>query len=78
MNAIWLRIDNLKFSLEVKIKLFIFIMTIIMVILGGIVWMLVGHIFLPGVVWLICFMGYSGVGFGMFGSVIYLYNRILK
>lgn len=35
----------------------------------------VGRLFLPGIDWLICFMGYPAMFIGLLGGTLYLYNH---
>lgn len=45
---------------------------------GVVVWMVLGKLLFPGVLWMMCFIGYPGIFAGFFGGIIYLYNHEFK
>jgi len=75
MRAIWNKINNLNISQVNKNRLFITSEIVITGITGAFIWLLLGRLILPGVVWLICFVGYPAVFIGFMGSCLYLYNH---
>lgn len=75
MQLVWQLVEETELAISTKNRLYITSMTIIDLVLGTLAWCLVGRIFLPGVDWLLCFMGYPAVFGGVIGSVMYLYNH---
>ena len=75
MSKIWSFANDLKVKKYHKITMFIWLTTILYGLTGGLIWLLIGRIFLPGTEWLICFMGYPAIFIGFFGGILYLYNH---
>ncbi len=75
MQKLWNVVNSLDTKSDVKSTLFLLILVVINLGIGAGVWLLSRIIFLTGIDWLICFMGYPGIFIGLFGGVIYLYNH---
>lgn len=75
MKKLWTALAETHLTASAKSRWFIALMVIGTSALGGILWLLFGRIFLAEVSWLLCFIGYPGVFWGFFGSVVYLYNH---
>lgn len=75
MKTLWNIVNAFKAKSTIKMKLFLCFLVIANIVMGAGVWFLIGRIFLPGIDWLICFMGYPAVFVGFLGGVLYLYNH---
>lgn len=75
MKFLWEKIQSLKIGIRYKSKLYIFILMMLMAIVGVVIWLIIGRRFLPGIDWLICFIGYPAVLLGYLGGLIYLCNH---
>lgn len=75
MKILWNRINKLNMGNESKNKMFLAIMVMIYSLIGSLVWMMVGRIFLPNIEWLICFAGYPAVCIGFIGGTAFLYQN---
>ncbi len=75
MKKIWMLLELSSLKKENKNIVFVTSSIILSVCLGAILWLLIGRLFLPQLIWLLCFMGYPGVVVGFFGSTFYLYNN---
>ncbi len=75
MKYLWGKIQELNISIRCKSRLYIFILMLLMAIVGAVVWAVIGRRFLPGMDWLICFVGYPSVILGYLGGLIYLCNH---
>lgn len=75
MKSMWQRIDAIHLDSNKKNIIFIVAMTVKDLLLGAIAWLLLGRMFLSGVEWMLCFMGYPAIFGGVIGSVVYLYNN---
>lgn len=75
MKRLWNIVNNFKTKSSIKIKLFLWLLVAANTVIGVALWLLIGRIFLPGIDWLMCFMGYPAIFVGMFGGILYLYNH---
>jgi len=75
MRKLWTIINELKIKKMMKNKLYMGLMILINIIIGGLIWLVLGRHILPGVDWLLCFMGYPAIFVGFFGGILYLYNH---
>lgn len=75
MKRLWNIINEMKMKRAAKNKLYLGALILINIVIGGAIWLTLGRIILPGVDWLICFMGYPAVFVGFFGGMLYLYNH---
>lgn len=73
MKKLWTVINEMKISKQTKNKLFLGLLILINMALGGVIWLLVGRLLLPGIEWLWCFMGYPAIFIGFFGGIYFLY-----
>lgn len=75
MKRLWNAINETKISKATKNKLYLGVLIAINVLIGGGAWLLLGRLILPGIDWLLCFMGYPAIFIGFFGGILYLYNH---
>lgn len=75
MKKLWNIINRLETKKSMKNKLYLASLIFVNFVIGGAIWLLIGRLLLPGIDWLICFMGYPGIIIGFFGGVLYLYNH---
>lgn len=75
MKQLWNVINGLEVRKDVKAKMFLWLLAVANILIGAGLWLLIGRIFLPGIGWLICFMGYPAMFIGLLGGLIYLYNH---
>ncbi len=75
MKIVWNVVNKMNLKKNVKNNLYLGILILINVVLGSLIWLAIGRMFLPGVAWFACFVGYPAVVVGFFGGVIYLYNH---
>ncbi len=75
MKRLWNAINETKISKATKNKLYLGVLIAINVLIGGGAWLLLGRLVLPGIDWLLCFMGYPAIFIGFFGGILYLYNH---
>ena len=75
MERLWNAINETKISKATKNKLYLGVLIAINVLIGGGAWLLLGRLILPGIDWLLCFMGYPAIFIGFFGGILYLYNH---
>lgn len=75
MNMLYEYLKELPLARRRKNLIFICVCVAVSVLAGAAIWLLLGRLLLPEVLWLLCFMGYSGVFAGFVGSVFYLYNH---
>lgn len=75
MKRLWNIVNNFKTKSSIKIKLFLWLLVAANTVIGAALWLLIGRIFLPGIDWLMCFMGYPAIFVGMFVGILYLYNH---
>ena len=75
MRKIWSTVNNMKIGSSNKIRLFLFILAAICGVCGFLIWVTIGRLLLPGIVWLICFAGYPAVFIGIIGGAFYLFNH---
>ena len=75
MKRLWNVINEMKMKKVAKIKLYLGALILINIVIGGAIWLILGRFILPGIDWLICFMGYPAVFIGLLGGILYLYNH---
>ncbi len=75
MKKLWNIINRLETKKSMKNRIFLVSLIFVNIVIGGTIWLLIGRLLLPGIDWLICFMGYPVVFIGFFGGVLYLYNH---
>lgn len=75
MRKLWNIVNEYKLNSFVKNKIFITLLIAINIVLGAAIWLLAGRFYLPGIDWLICFMGYPAFVVGFMGGILYLYNH---
>lgn len=75
MNMLYKYLKEAPLARSTKNMIFICVCVLVAVFAGALVWTLMGRLLLPEIVWLLCFMGYSGVFLGFVGSVFYLYKH---
>ena len=75
MKRLWNVINEMKMKKVAKIKLYLGALILINIVIGGAIWLTIGRIILPGIDWLLCFMGYPAIFMGLFGGILYLYNH---
>ena len=73
-HEIWNVINEMKIKKEIKNKLYLGVLIAINIVMGGVAWLWFGRLVLPGIDWLLCFMGYPAIFIGFFGGILYLYN----
>lgn len=78
MKKIWNTVKTLRLKNEYKNKLFILLSVVEYCLIGGLIWLVLGKIYFPGISWLLCFIGYPGIFIGFFGSILYLYRHDLN
>ena len=74
MKRLWNVINEMKIKKEIKNKLYLGVLIAINIVMGGVAWLWFGRLVLPGIDWLLCFMGYPAIFIGFFGGILYLYN----
>jgi len=74
MKKLWNMVNNLKTGKMIKNKIYLALLVFVNIILGGLLWLLLGRLILPGIDWLLCFMGYPAMFIGFFGGILCLYN----
>lgn len=75
MKRTWQKINSYMFKKDTKNRLFLLIQILWSGVLGAIAWGVIGRLFLPGMDWLLCFIGYPAIFVGFFGGILYLYNH---
>lgn len=75
MRFIWNVVNGIKVMNTLKNKMFLGLLILVNILIGGGLWCLFGRLFFPGIDVLICFMGYPAVFIGFFGGVLYLYSH---
>ncbi len=75
MKRLWNVINEMKIKKEIKNKLYLGVSIAISIVMGGVAWVLFGRLVLPGIDWLLCFMGCPAIFIGFFGGILYLYNH---
>ena len=75
MKTVWKMANHMNIGCEAKNRIFVGLLILINCIVGALLWGLIGRLYLPGVEWLLCFIGYPAVFIGFFGGMIYLYNH---
>lgn len=74
MKKLWNMVNNLKTGKMIKNKIYLALLVFVNIIIGGLLWLLLGRLVLPGIDWLLCFMGYPAMFIGFFGGILCLYN----
>ena len=75
MRILWSIVNAFKVKKNIKIRLFLSFLVVENIAIGAGIWLLIGRLFLPGIDWLICFIGYPAIFVGFFGGILYLYNH---
>lgn len=75
MRILWSIVNAFKVKRIIKIRLFLSFLVVENIAIGAGIWLLIGRLFLPGIDWLICFIGYPAIFVGFFGGILYLYNH---
>lgn len=75
MKTLWNVVNELNIENTMKNKIYLGLLILMNIVIGGALWWLLGRIFLPGIDWLLCFMGYPAIFVGFIGGVLYLYNH---
>lgn len=75
MKRMWNIIDSFKVKRETQNRLFIWSQIMFYALAGAVVWVLLGRLVLPGIDWILCFIGYPAIFIGFFDSVLFLYNN---
>lgn len=75
MKIVWDLVNGLKIRCVYKTRIFISLLVLINMACGGLLWVIVGRLFLPGPEWLFCFMSYSAIFLGYFCGIIYVNNH---
>jgi hypothetical protein len=75
MKKLWNVVNGLDVKRDVKAGLFLWILIIGNIGIGGGLWFLFGRILFPGIEWLLCFIGYPAILVGFFGGILYLYKH---
>lgn len=75
MKKLWTMINELKIKKRMKNKLYLVLMILLNVSIGGLIWLAFGRLILPGIDCLLCFMGYPAIFVGFFGGILYLFNH---
>lgn len=78
MKTLWTFINGFEIKISRKNGLYLVILILVNLLIGGLLWGLIGRHFLPGVDWLICFMGYPAVLVGFMGGTFYLFSHEFK
>ncbi|MBO7453260.1 MAG: hypothetical protein J6U54_23255, partial [Clostridiales bacterium] len=60
-HEIWNVINEMKIKKEIKNKLYLGVLIAINIVMGGVAWLWFGRLVLPGIDWLLCFMGYPAI-----------------
>ena len=72
---LWMTISKMEINNATKNKLFLGAMIIVNILIGGVLWLILGRLIFVGIDWFICFMGYPAIFVGFFGGILYLYNH---
>ena len=75
MKKIWSVVNQLSVKKSTKNTIYINVEIVVYALLGALVWFILGRFFLPGLDWLLCFIGYPALYVGLFGRTFYLYNH---
>ncbi|MDO4501129.1 MAG: hypothetical protein Q4B60_07655 [Erysipelotrichaceae bacterium] len=75
MKMVWNFINEQELSVKKKTKYFLIINTVLNALIGLAIWLLIGRLFLKGLAWALCFVGYPAVFAGLIGGSLYLYNH---
>lgn len=78
MRKIWKLLNVSGLTRGEKNGIFILLSILLSALLGALGYLVIGRILLPGRVWFVCFVGYSAVFGGFFGSILYLFNHEFK
>lgn len=72
---LWNLINNLKFSTEGKVRLFLFLSTFMSGLIGFGVWFIIHFFALNQVSWALSFTAVPGILVGYIGGIVYLLRR---
>lgn len=75
MKKLWKMVNESSMKRKVKNSIYVTILMLLNALAGAVLWLLVGRLILPGIDWLICFVGYPAVFVGFIGGTMYLYNH---
>ncbi|MDO4467268.1 MAG: hypothetical protein Q4C49_09750 [Bacillota bacterium] len=75
MKRIWNIIDKTACSKKTKNTMYISTAICINLLLGAILWIVLGQMIFPDILGLLCFSGYPAIFFGLFGGILFLYNH---
>lgn len=75
MKILWNAVNGLDRKSGVKAKIFLWILVAVNSGIGAGLWLLFGRLFLPGIDWLLCFIGYPAFFVGLLGGIFYLCNH---
>lgn len=78
MLKMWNVLNRANLRKNTKSFLFVSYNFVVAAMVGVVVWMVLGKLLFPGVLWMLCFIGYPGIFAGFFGGIIYLYNNEFK
>lgn len=76
MQRLWKWIRRRKISSENRIKLFLFLNSLLCGVIGFAVWVFVGRYAFSTWDWALCFIGYPGFFGGFIGGFMYLCRLI--
>lgn len=68
-------IEKQVWKVKNKQRAFVFASVLVFLLIGAAAWAVLGQFILPGLDWLLVFMGYPAMLGGFFGGMIYLYNH---
>ena len=74
-NMLWNLINNMNFSTEGKVRLFLFLSTFMSGIIGFGVWFIIHFFALNKISWALCFITIPGILVGYIGGIVYLLRR---
>lgn len=72
---LWNLINNLKFSTEGKVRLFLVLSTLLSGLIGFGVWFIIHFFALDKTSWALCFTTVPGILVGYIGGIVYLLRR---
>ncbi len=78
MTLLWNRVDRTldeRYSFGFKTRVFLLLNSIVFGLLGAVAWAIISHFAFDSITGAICIIGYSGIGIGFFGGIIYLYKQ---
>ena len=75
MKASWEIVNRIQCGRDAKNAMFLCLRILFYAVIGALTWFVIGRRVLPGVDWLICFIGYPALLAGFVAGVIYLYSH---